>query len=128
MHTITAYNANEKYKTIITDNTHQIIVDEPIDVGGKDQGFSPSQLLASSLASCSAITIRMYADRKKWPLNEIIVSVSITQDPETKATTFQKQIDFTGNLDDGQVSRLKEIANKCPIHVILNNPIKIESN
>ena len=80
IHTVTAYNANERYKTVITDNSNQIIADEPVEVGGTNQGLSPSQLLASSLASCSAITVRMYADRKKWDLNEIIVNVSIITD------------------------------------------------
>lgn len=125
IHTVTAYNANERYKTVITDNTNQVIADEPIEVGGTNQGLSPSQLLASSLASCSAITVRMYADRKKWDLNEIIVNVSIVTDPETKTTKFKKQIDFTGNLDDDQIARLKQIANKCPVHVVLSNPIEI---
>ncbi|ADY51210.1 OsmC family protein [Pseudopedobacter saltans DSM 12145] len=128
MDSIIAYNARERYRTVITDNEHQIIADEPIAVGGTNQGLSPSQLLASSLASCSAITIRMYADRKKWELDEIIISVSIVKQLATKTTKFRKQIDFTGNLTEEQTARLKEIANKCPVHVILSNSIEIESN
>lgn len=66
MHTVKASTTEENYQTLLTAGQHQIVADEPIDNGGKDTGFTPKELLASSLASCTAITLKMYADRKDW--------------------------------------------------------------
>ncbi|MFD1632003.1 OsmC family protein [Pseudopedobacter beijingensis] len=127
MSKITAYIAQDHYKTTIIGNSNQIIADEPKTVGGTEQGLSPTELLASSLASCTCITVRMYADRKKWPLNEFIVTVSFERDEQKQTTRFEKTMDFIGDLDESQLSRLREIAEKCPVNQILSNQIEIVS-
>lgn len=101
-----------------------VIADEPEDLGGKDLGFSPNELLASSLAACTSATLRMYADRKKWDLQEIKLEVELTAGKDQPATITRK-LELTGNLDEDQRARLLDIANLCPVHKMLSNPIKI---
>src|SRR5699024_4202174 len=118
----------ERYKTEIQTGTdHQIITDEPIADGGRDTGGTPMELLAASLASCSTITMKMYADRKGWNLEEAKVTVELERNPETKITTFEKNISIKGNLDEEQRERIFKIAEKCPVHRIIHGELKIES-
>ncbi|MDM1293225.1 OsmC family protein [Sphingobacterium sp. N143] len=118
------------YTTSVQYGKHQIMVDEPEDLGGQDQGINPTPLLLSALGSCKAITVRMYADRKKWPLEEVIVRLSheIQTSEQQQTTYIQCHIGFKGDLDDEQQKRLFKIAEKCPVHKILTNPIVITSN
>lgn len=118
------------YTTNVQYGKHVIIADEPEELGGQDQGITPTPLLLSSLGTCKAITVKMYADRKKWPLEEVILRLSQeTKTSEQQQTTYiQCHISFKGNLDDDQKERLFKIAEKCPVHNILTNPIVITSN
>jgi putative redox protein len=127
MQKVSATIFKEHYRTVLTSDTNQIIADEPVSVGGTDQGFSPDELLASSLAACTAITLRMYADRKQFKLDQIDVEVSVTWDKQARRTSLKKRIRFTGDLQPAEVQRLLEIADKCPTHVSLTNPIDIET-
>ena len=103
--------------------------DEPEELGGTDEGMTPGALLLASLGSCTAITIRMYADRKEIPLTHIKIELSICPEDEMdKSTTITRKIELTGNLNDQQRQRLLQIADKCPIHKLLTNPIKIETS
>jgi hypothetical protein len=77
----------EHYKTQLTTAAHQLLADEPLHSGGTDLGFSPGELLASSLASCTCITLRMYADRKSWKLESAEVEVSFFTNKETRTTS-----------------------------------------
>lgn len=104
---------------------HSVIVDEPLEVGGGNLGPAPGQFLQLSLASCTAITVRMYADRKGWQLDKVVVEVD-TEKVEGK-TIFRREVDLIGNLDADQRQRLLQIANACPIHKVLTNPIEIET-
>ncbi len=114
------------YRTTIQSGTgHTLVADEPEDLGGGNEGFSPDELLAASLASCAAITVRMYADRKAWPLVSINVQVSFERDAATASSTFNLNIHFSGSLSPEQLERLNVIASKCPIHKTLSNPIDI---
>lgn len=115
----------DHYQAELKTETNTITADEPFDVGGKDTGFSPSELLASSLAACTCITVRMYADRKGWNLDEVIAEV-VLEKLEGKSK-FTRKVEFKGSLDDDQRTRLAAIANKCPIHQALTNPIEIET-
>jgi putative redox protein len=124
---ISATINKDHYRTILRSDTNQMIADEPVSVGGTDQGFSPDELLASSLAACTAITLRMYADRKQFKLDQIDVDVSVTWDKQARRTTLRKTIHFKGDLQPQEVQRLREIADKCPTHVSLTNPIDIET-
>ncbi|MBD1435050.1 OsmC family protein [Sphingobacterium sp. DN00404] len=120
----------DPYKTEIHIQPHVLIADEPKDLGGQDLGPAPGELLLSSLGSCKAITMRMYADRKKWDVDAIEISLSVSkQKGELQETNFIKcHIRLDGNLDETQRQRLLKIADKCPIHKILSNPIVIQSN
>ena len=121
----------DRYKTTINiEPLHVLIADEPKDVGGTDQGPSPSEYFMTALGSCKAITMRMYADRKSWPLETATVKLAMeTVKSELQSTTYIKcHIELQGELSPEQRNRLLKIAEKCPIHKILSNPIVIESN
>jgi putative redox protein len=115
-----------RYKTKIFADGHFIYADEPEELGGTNEGMAPGALLLASLGSCTAITIRMYADRKQIPLTTITVSLTICPEDEmSEGTVIERKIEFGGDLDEEQRKRLMIIADKCPIHKILSNPIKV---
>jgi len=117
------------YKTKVFSGGHFIYADEPEEVGGTNEGMPPVALLLASLGSCTAITIRMYADRKAYPLATIKVELAISPEDEIdKSTTINRKITFTGELTDEQRQRLMQIADKCPVHKLLSNPIHILTN
>lgn len=122
---ITARIGTELYKTEIESETNLIISDEPESSGGKDLGFEPKELLSSSLAACTCITLRMYANRKGWNLTDVKVEVTFETDSVENKFKIMRNIQLVGALDTDQKARLLIIANKCPIHKILTNPIEI---
>jgi putative redox protein len=95
---------------------HRLIADEPEDKGGGDQGPKPTELLAAALASCTAITIEMYADRKEWDLGQVEVTVDFTEATADSPAKFKVEIRTPAELDDDQRERLLVIAGKCPVH------------
>lgn len=114
------------YLTKIYAGGHFIYADEPEEIGGTDKGMAPGALLLASLGSCTAITIRMYADRKGIPLEAIKINLAIAEEDEmSKETVISRKIEFTGALTSEQIERLLQIADKCPIHKLLTNPIRI---
>lgn len=104
-----------------------VIADEPIEKGGKDLGFSPKELLASALAACTSATVRMFADRKGWGLEEMKVNIELERNENENKTVINRKLEFIGNLDDTQKDRLLAVANACPVHKILTNPIEINT-
>ena len=120
----------ESYTTTISYDDLEILADEPIELGGQNKGLAPSQLLLSSVGACKAITMRMYANRKKWKVDKIDIKVSSeVQKSEQQQTTFIKcNIFIEGDLDEEQKRRIYAIGEKCPVHKMLLNPIVIESN
>ncbi|TAE51104.1 MAG: OsmC family peroxiredoxin [Cytophagales bacterium] len=127
MNTIEAHIQKEHYTTSISNGKNKIIADEPIDLGGKDEGLAPDELLCGALAACTAITLRMYADRKEWKLEDVKVNISLKVDKANGVSTFYRDIELIGDLDATQRQRLIEIAHQCPIHKVLSNPISIET-
>jgi putative redox protein len=117
----------EHFKTIATNSRKELIGDETAGNGGTDQGFSPEELLCSALLTCTCITLRMYADRKNWPLESVEVKVSMEKDADQKVTRMHREIQLKGNLSREQKERLMEIANQCPVHRVLTNPIEINT-
>jgi len=124
--TVKASLGTEKYYTEVVAGENTLITDEPVDKGGGNKGFNPFEILATSLASCTAATLRMYIDRKEWNIENINVEVELENFPLTKRAIFKRDISFEGtNLDDEQLKRLHAIADACPIHKILTNDIEI---
>lgn len=117
----------EKFRTQIETDNHNFIADEPIDLGGNDLGPNPGEFLSTALAACSVITMKMYAERKGWELEEAIVDVGYERDAKENTTRFTKKVELKGNLDEKQRKRLFEIAARCPIHRSLENPVEINS-
>jgi putative redox protein len=118
-----------KYKTKIFADGHFIYADEPEELGGTNEGMPPGALLLASLGSCTAITISMYANRKQIPLEGIRIDLAICPEDEmNEGTVITRKIEFNGNIDEEQRKRLMLIADKCPIHKILSNPIQIISS
>lgn len=119
----TAVIGKEHYRTQLQARTHAIIGDEPVEVGGTDLGPRPGDFIRMALASCTAITLRMYADRKNFNVNKI--SVTVSNGPMTEKSTYMAAIHIDGQLSDEQKQRLIQIARLCPVHKILTHPIEI---
>lgn len=102
-------------------NGHTVVVDEPVDSGGADLGASPTSLLAVALASCTAITIEMYADRKGWALDNLAVSATYDGPPNgAEAARLEVTVHLPGGLSEEQTERIMVIAAKCPVHKVLS--------
>ncbi|MEB0261357.1 MULTISPECIES: OsmC family protein [unclassified Mucilaginibacter] len=118
--------AHTQYQTIVTSDNHTIIADEPVDIGGTNTGMSPYNLLLASLASCTAITLRMYINRKMWVVDEITVDLDLFKNQS--GITVESKLTFKGELNDEQRKRLITIADACPIHKILVGNIAINTS
>lgn len=118
-----------KYRSELRAGKHLFYADEPLADGGADSAPNPYELLLSALGSCTAITCKMYADRKEWPLTAITVllNMEIERKPGGQITRIDRTLVFDGELDQNQKHRLLTIANKCPVHKILSNTIAIET-
>jgi putative redox protein len=105
---------------------HQLTADEPHDLGGEDSGPSPQELLAASLASCTAITMEMYAQRKGWDIGGVEVEVQYHPADRGCPTRFETVMRFPDSLSSEQVDRLKIIAAKCPVHRTLDGEVMFD--
>lgn len=127
----------DKFTTIIQTKKHHMIADEPENIGGDDFGPSPYDYLSAGLAACTVMTLKMYAQRKKWDLQEVYAYITYSKkhsddlmldvDEPTRIDHLQKRLKFVGNLDEKQKLRLKEIASKCPVHKTLQSEVIIET-
>ncbi|HWU00147.1 MAG TPA: alpha/beta fold hydrolase [Terriglobales bacterium] len=125
------------FPQLISASGHALRADEPVAVGGTDSGPGPYDLLLSALGACTAMTVRMYAERKKWPLENVLVTLQHSkihvddcancENSEQKIDFINRQIRFEGPLDEAQRQRLLEIADKCPVHRTLTSEIRIET-
>ena len=125
MATVNASINKEHFKTEIISGNSKIISDESFTNGGKGDGLSPEELLCASLAACTSITLRMYADNKQWTLEKVDIEVALVKDKEKEISILSRKIRFSGDLDMKQQQSLLTIADKCPIHKILSNQITI---
>jgi putative redox protein len=103
----------------------EIVVDEPVEAGGADSGPSPTQLLAASLAGCTAITLELYAERKGWDLGELEVEVDFASKGFAPAA-FEVVLRLPDSFDEEQRQRLLKIAGKCPVHKVLASESSID--
>jgi putative redox protein len=127
MEKVLAHLQQEPFITHISASGHKFVADEPLDIGGKDAGPTPNELLCSALAACTAITLKMYANRKNWDLQEVKVEVTFEKGSAPSASKMIRTIELIGALDPEQKERLLQIACQCPVHKTLSNPIEINS-
>lgn len=125
--TARAENNTGSYTTELQVNQYTFIADEPKDIGGQDLGPKPGDYLCMALASCTAITLRMYAQRKGWSIEQISVKVDLAKSDDTPAgnQTFYCEVSVKGNLAEEQMARLLQIAKACPIHRLLTRPCDV---
>ena len=134
---VTVKTGTAKYKTIIKTVNHEIIADEPKPIG-TDLGPNPYEFLLMALGSCVTMTLRMYADRKGWDLQEVEVELNQVRqhakDCEDCESTegyvhrIEKKLRFKGDLTEEQKARLLDISHRCPVQKTLLNEIKIETS
>ncbi|MBC2844343.1 bifunctional alpha/beta hydrolase/OsmC family protein [Winogradskyella flava] len=127
----------DNFTTSIQTKNHTFIADEPASIGGSDFGPSPYEYLNAALAACTVMTLKMYAERKKWDLHEVFVYVShsrkhsddlqVEVDQPKYLDHISKKLKFVGNLDHTQKERLKEIASRCPVHKTIASEVIFET-
>jgi putative redox protein len=119
----TSHRVDGRLEQRVDVRAHKVTVDEPEDHGGDDAGPSPQELLAASLASCTAITMEMYAARKGWDAGDIAVDVSYEPAQRGSPTRFEMKVQFPKELPDEQRERLMQIGAKCPVHRALEGEV-----
>jgi len=123
---VTARRDGTSLRHTVQARDHLITVDEPVDAGGEDTGPDPRELLAVSLASCTAITMEMYAARKGWDIGHVEVDVEYTPADRGSPTKFQLVVRLPDDLPEEQVQKLSVIAAKCPVHRALEGEVMFQ--
>lgn len=128
-------NAQSGFTTQIRAGNHYLTADEPLEVGGSNYGPTPYELLSSGLAACTVMTLQMYANRKKWDLQNVECHVTYDKqhsadcehcdDDSAKIDTFTRHIQLPAGLEEKQIKRLLEIADKCPVHRTLHSQTQV---
>lgn len=124
--TLSAVLGKEDYVVSLHARQHEILADEPEEIGGKDQGLTPYELILGGLGACTSVTLKMYAQRKGWMVEDIDVNLEMSVEKD-KTPVITRRIKVKGDLTADQCDRLLQIANHCPVHKLLANPIDIES-
>jgi putative redox protein len=114
------------YRHVVKVRSHDVTVDEPTDTGGTDAGPSPQELLAASLASCTAVTMEMYAKRKGWSIGDVEVACDYTPAERGCPTRFRLTLRLPDDTPEEHVERLRIIAAKCPVHRTLDGEVMFE--
>ena len=125
-HAVTALLGETPYVVTLSDGTHEWFGDEPPEAGGGGRGPTPHQLVLSGLGACTAITLRMYADRKGWPLHGVTVELELNPDgaPAAGVAEIRRRITLHGDMTSEQRERLLQVANACPVNRTLGGEIR----
>lgn len=125
------------FATTLEDGRHTLLADEPLAAGGDDLGPGPYELLLMALGACTAMTLRLYARRKQWPLDDVRVTLRHAREYARDCAEcdskpvlldrIEREIAIDGALDEAQVAKLLEIADKCPVHRTLSQPVSIRT-
>lgn len=125
------------YQNWVVNQDHALLADEPESIGGSNSGMTPYGYISAALGACTSMTIRMYANRKKWPLDRVTVSVvhkkdhaedcAACPDKAVKVDIFERTLRLEGELDATQRQRLLEIADRCPVHRTLHEPVMVRT-
>lgn len=132
-HTVALNKPDDGYTTFVNSDGHKFIVDEPESQSGENLGPSPGGLARAALATCSAITMRMYANRKKWPVKDLKVHVDYelvieeVDGKKVRKEKFYKEVEIEGDLSESQLKRMHTISSKCPVHRTLELEVEIIS-
>lgn len=120
----------DQYRTEIRSGENMIIADEPEELGGTNLGLNPNELFLASLGSCTAITLRMYADRKEWNVDKISVDLQldVVKSTSSQTTYIKKHIKIDGDITDAERKRMLTIADHCPVHKMMTETTVITSN
>jgi putative redox protein len=134
---VVASTGTGPFQQVLLDGRHVLQADEPAAAGGGDSGPGPYELLLMALGSCTSMTVHLYAMRKKWPLEQVVVRLrhakvyaedcADCENPKARIDRIDKSLEFSGPLDDAQRSRLVEIAGQCPVHRTLTSKIDIRT-
>ena len=135
--TVVIGERDRKFLRSIYTSSHEMTADEPLEVGGGDAGPNPYEFLLAALDTCTSMTIHMYANRKSWPLDEVIVTLKHRREhcadsedcesPQGYVDLIERRIELRGELDTAVRQRLLEIADRCPVHKTLENEIVIRT-
>lgn len=125
-HAVARRVGNSGLKHHVEAGSHKLTSDEPERLGGSDAGPSPEELLAASLASCSAITLEMYAARKGWDVGDVVVEVGYEPAQRGSPTRFEMAVRLPKELSEEQRTRLMQIVAKCPVHRTLEGEVMFE--
>jgi putative redox protein len=134
---VVASTGTGMFQQVMLDGRHVLYADEPVAAGGNDTGPGPYELLLMALGSCTSMTVHLYAAGKKWPLEQVVVTLSQErahardcancEDKSAMIHRIYTKVELIGALDDTQRARLLEIADKCPVHRTLTSRIEIQS-
>jgi putative redox protein len=132
---VASLDTEDGFTTAMKVGNHLMTADEPTSYGGNDFGPSPYELISAGLSACTAMTVQMYVKRKGWPLENIEVHTSYSkshavdcgncEETDAKIDTFHREIKLRGNLDEKQIARILQIADKCPVHKTLHNDTQV---
>ena len=125
MVTVTARRREGYAHDVGIEGGHSLLIDEPVEAGGRDDGPSPTRVLAASLAACTAITIEMYAARKEWPLDDVEVVVEMEYGQPSVPKSFAVTVRLPKELSEEQAERLRTIAGRCPVHRALKHETEV---
>ena len=123
---VTAVLGDRPYVVTLSDGTHEWFGDEPLEAGGGGRGPTPHQLVLSGLGACTAITLRMYADRKGWRLKGVTVELQLNPDgaPAAGGSEIRRRVTLHGDVTPEQRERLLQVANACPVNKTLGGEIR----